>query len=851
MTNKNSIDFFSRIIRYSIALLLCLGILACPLAVKADHLVENHKILKSASELDYPPFAIVNSDGSAGGFSVDLLKAAAEAVGLRVSFKVGPWNELKQSLADGALDVLPLVSYSQERDQVYDFTTSYIRLHGTVFIRKGDSSIKNLSDLKKKEILVMLGDTAHEYALKESLSDFIITTVNYEEAFKLLAAGKHDAIVVQQIVGLQIIKKLELNNIVPVEQEVHTALKPVALQLHGFEQKFCFAVPEGNQNLVSRLNEGLSIIFLDGTYNTLYEKWFAPILPKTEVPFSEQLQGILTILIPLLLLITLFGLWYLKLLVKKRTNHLELEIQLRTKAEVELAEANVKYVKAEELGKVGNWEYNIASEDFRGSLEAKKIFGLDQDTVSFSRPEIQSCIPEKERVHQTLIDLIEHNIPYALEYDIIKKDTGERRTVFSLAELEKDESGVPLKVSGFIQDITDRKRSEEDQKRLLSQLQQAMKLEAIGTLAGGIAHDFNNILGAVIGYAEIIRDDSPAGSAVLEDIEQVLKASYRAKELVKQILAFSKQAGTEAIPLKPAVIVQETVNFVRATVPTTIDITLDLDKESGPILADPTQIHQIVMNLCTNAFHAMEDMGGSLVISLKNTDITANDLGAEKEVRPGAFMHLSVADTGPGITREIRERIFDPYFTTKEIGKGSGLGLSIIHGVVKSSGGYITCQSTPGEGTVFHVFLPLVDETILPEDQPVEPVIPGNECILLVDDEEMLATMGKNMLERLGYQVTTRTNGIEALNTFQNHPDRFDLIITDQTMPGMQGIDLARRVLQIRPDLPVILCTGYSSSITEQKAKATGIKGFAMKPLVKKELAILVRKVLDDERLAN
>ncbi len=251
------------------------------------------------------------------------------------------------------------------------------------------------------------------------------------------------------------------------------------------------------------------------------------------------------------------------------------------------------------------------------------------------------------------------------------------------------------------------------------------------------------------------------------------------------------------------------------------------------------------MNLCTNAFHAMEETGGKLDISLKETILSAEDLAHEAGAEAGTFVQLSICDSGPGIAPDIKDKIFDPYFTTKETGKGTGMGLSIIHGIVKRYGGFITLYSELREGTAFHVFLPVIGKDALPETETVKQIVGGKERVLFIDDEEILASMGKDMLERLGYHVTVRMSSLEALETFQNHPDHFDLVITDQTMPGMTGVDIARRMLQIRPDVPIILCSGYSSVISEDKAKSMGIREFAMKPLSKKDISQLIRKVLD------
>ncbi len=407
-----------------------------------------------------------------------------------------------------------------------------------------------------------------------------------------------------------------------------------------------------------------------------------------------------------------------------------------------------------------------------------------------------------------------------------------------VTKMISDLSFTSIKVSRM---LTERIHLEE-------QLRQSQKMEAIGTLAGGIAHDFNNMLGAILGYAEMIRDDCSPGSPAIHDIEQVLKASHRAKDLVKQILAFSRQAEDHKTPMQPAAIITEAINLLRSSLPTTITIKQDIDPEAGVILADPSQIHQIVMNLCTNAFHAMEAEGGTLTISLNQKTLVQDDLRAELDLQPGTFVQLSIRDTGEGIRPEIREKIFEPFYTTKEVGKGTGLGLAMVYGIVKSCGGSIAFDSQLGQGTEFRIILPTLESNALQEKEATESVLYGNEHILLVDDEKILLELGKVMLERFGYSVTTCGSSLDALEIFQNHPDAFDLLITDQTMPNMTGVDLSRRLLQLRPKLPIVLCTGYSSIVSEERANLLGIKGFALKPLVQKDIAGLIRKVLDGEK---
>jgi PAS domain S-box-containing protein len=395
-------------------------------------------------------------------------------------------------------------------------------------------------------------------------------------------------------------------------------------------------------------------------------------------------------------------------------------------------------------------------------------------------------------------------------------------------------------------DLTEIKREEEEKKNLIIQLQQAQKMEAIGTLAGGIAHDFNNILGAIIGYAEMVLEESEPGSMTAKDLQKILQAGNRAKDLVNQILAFSRQTQAEKIPLQMALLVKEATKLLRSSLPTTITIEQEVARDSELIDADPTQIHQIIMNLCTNAFHAMEENGGTLSVKLSAVTLTADDLVSEPDVRPGRYMRLSVGDTGTGIEPEIRKRIFEPYFTTKETDKGTGMGLAIVHGIVKNCAGFISCESRVGMGTVFHIHIPCLRGYVSASTgDKKEVATAGTERVLFIDDEPMLAEMNKVMLEKSGYAVTVQTSSWEALATFSSRPEDFDIVITDQTMPGLTGFELAREMLRLRPELPIILCTGYSTIITEEKARSAGIKGFALKPLSKSRLTMLIREVLE------
>jgi PAS domain S-box-containing protein len=481
---------------------------------------------------------------------------------------------------------------------------------------------------------------------------------------------------------------------------------------------------------------------------------------------------------------------------------------------------------------------------------AQRFLGYSAEEV-LGRNVADTIVPRTDSMgrdlHAFIADIGRHPELYATsENENIRRD-GTRVWITWTNKPLYSETGEVEEILCVGNDITERRRDEEEKRQLQSQLLHAQKMEAIGTLAGGIAHDFNNILAAIIGYADIARDEVEAGTPLAKDLDQVLKAGHRAKDLVKQILAFSRQAEDQPVSFYPAAVVKEAIKLLRPTLPATIAISTHIEAEAGPVRIDPTQMHQMLMNLCTNAFHAMEDKGGELDIRLRRVELDTLDVAASPSARPGAYIELAIGDTGSGIPSELIDRIFDPFFTTKVLGKGTGMGLSIVHGIAKSCEGFVTVDSLPGQGTTFHVFLPVVVEE-RPTPVSTEELMPhGSEHILFIDDEEMLTTMAKTMLERLGYVVTVRTSSLEALTTFQNQPDRFDLVITDLTMPGMTGLDLSRRLLQIRPSLPIILCTGFSTLVSEEKARTMGIRALAHKPLAKKDIAVLINNILHPE----
>ncbi len=517
-------------------------------------------------------------------------------------------------------------------------------------------------------------------------------------------------------------------------------------------------------------------------------------------------------------------------------------VQERNKAEAALRESEKNY---RELVQSAN--SIIMRMDTEGKITffntyAQNFFGYCEEEI-IGKNVIGTIVPERNIAGFDLAVMIKdigaHPERYVSNENENIRRNGERVQVTWMNKAIYNEAGRVSEILCVGIDVTEKWQLEK-------RLAQAQKMESIGTLAGGIAHDFNNILSAVIGYTELSLIDIPKGSALQNNLQQVLKAGGRAKDLVRQILTFSRQRENELVPVKVSLIVNEALKLLRASLPTTIKMRHHI-KSYLAVLTDPTNIHQVLMNLCTNASFAMQKEGGILEVSLNDVDLDAEFAKLHPDVKPGKFIRLIVSDTGYGMSPEVSERIFDPFFTTKKMGQGTGMGLSVVHGIVKSHGGTIIVESSPGKGSAFSVFLPAIESEVTDQADQAQLVITGNERILFVDDEDFQADIGKRMLERLGYRVTAKTNSVEALDLFRQTPDEFDLVITDMTMPDMTGDVLAQKLISIRPDIPIIVCTGYSARINPDIIKEIGIKDMAMKPVVMKDIAQMIHRVLSRE----
>ena len=552
------------------------------------------------------------------------------------------------------------------------------------------------------------------------------------------------------------------------------------------------------------------------------------------------------------------------------------DITERKRTEAALQESERRFRSLVETTSDWVWETDRYGVYTYSSPKATELLGWDPEDLIGKKPFDHMRKDEADRVAALCRDIAISRKSFSGLQNVVQHKDGHEVVLETSGVPVFDANGAFTGYRGIDRDVTERRRAAEELRRAYDELElrveertaelrkayesleramkereqaeeqvrQSQKMKAIGTLAGGIAHDFNNILAGIIGFAEMVQDEMPHDSREYYRLGMVLKGAYRGRDLVKQILTFSRKTDHEQAPLSLGKIVEEGLRMLRPLLPATIEMRLNAPPADDTILGDPAQIHQVLMNLCTNGAQAMGKRG-MLEISISGDRLRRGDHKLPAGMKPGDYVTLSVSDTGSGMKPEVLERIFDPFFTTKTKGEGTGLGLSVVHGIVKSHGGFIKVQSEPGKGSEFSIYLPKVEKKegfVAGEESAARG---GRECVLFVDDENILVELNSERLTQLGYRVTATTSVLEAQEIFKRDPQRFDLIITDYTMPDMTGVDLAKKLLKVRGDIPIILCTGYNDDVSPEKARKAGITGFLMKPQSKSELDLAIRRVMD------
>ncbi|MEN8141210.1 MAG: ATP-binding protein [Thermodesulfobacteriota bacterium] len=758
------------------------------------------------------PVVFMDGRGQADGIYVDLLEEIARHEDWQIEYVPGSWNDGLSRAKAGEIDLMTSVAYLPQRDEFLDYSQeSVLNIWGEVYVTP-QSPVENVLDLKQQAVAVMKGDinggNFKKLAKSFGLNCSYIELGSQAEVLGAVADGRARAGVVSNVYGTY-------------HAPVHGLVKS-SIIFNAFS--VYFAGPEGeNQELLATIDAYLKGWKADkgSPYHRIVNYWLSGERGSTFLP-----RWLLWTLVGLFFAALLFAIWVwvLRVQVAARTRALR-ESEERYRG-IFNSTTDAIFIHRAESGKVIDVNEPML-----------EMFGVSwQEAVSSSVNELslgQSPYSQKEAADY--IKAAGQGTPQLFEWRCRKKDG----TIFwTEVALRGFAMGEERLVSAVVRDISDRKRLEE-------QIAQSQKMEAMGTLAGGIAHDFNNILTGIIGFSELalLNDDCQGG--LRQHIEEVLKGAHRAKELVRQILAFSRKSEHEKKPLQVAKVVKEALQLLRSTIPSSVKIEQDIGCDRFA-KADPVQILQVVMNLCTNAAHAMEENGGILRVALSEQEVDGQGPGT-KALAPGPYIRLAVQDNGRGMDGATLEKIFDPYFTTKEAGKGTGLGMAVVHGIVQSHQGDIFVHSEPGLGTSFQVYLPICSQQGPDEGSDSGESLPasGTERLMVVDDEALILDFSQMALSEFGYKVSTFLDPAEALAEFGQNPDSYDLMISDMTMPGINGLELIDRIREIRASLPIILCSGYSDDPRLKGLSDNPLNAFCQKPVAVPELLEIVRKMLD------
>ncbi len=766
------------------------------------------------------PLVFVDDNGEAAGLYVDLLNEMASREGWQIQYIQGTWADGLQKVRIGALDLMTVTMRTPERDEFLDFNSEEVMmLWGQIFSRRS-AKINNILDLHNLPIALMKDDLNGQNFLTNAarfgVECKVIETDSHHEVFRLVEDGVAVGGVAPNIFGYV------------HAHEYGLAQTPILFAPNSI----FFASPEGrNHALLQTIDQYLKEWKSDpeSIYYHAIATWFGPA--HTHSPFPRWLFATLVVVGFLSLLLLLWN---------RLLNH---QVVARTR-QLKASESKIRAIFDQTFLFVGILETDGTVVEVNPT--ALKFFDADlEDVIGLPfwecpwwgrDPQVQADIERGVakaaggQVHYgEAIHPDKDQNPHIIEFTI--------KPVFN-------EQGQVVMLLPEGHDVTEREQ-------LASDLRQSQKIEAIGTLAGGIAHDFNNILTAISGFNELALEDAKGQPIIEDSLREVGHATERARSLIQQILTFSRRKEMEKAVFAPSIVVNEAVPLLRSSLPTTISIETNLQSH-GSILADPTQFHQIIMNLCTNAFHAMEETGGILGISLRDLDLDPNEPILGAPVPAGSYVVLEISDTGIGMDQAMMRKIFEPYFTSKDSGRGTGLGLSVVHGIVKSSGAHLELESQPGLGTTFKIFFPTSNEEgeiqkfenpdELPGELPDE--LHGKERLIFVDDEKALTHLAERYFKALGYEISIFTSSAEAWDSFADNPGRYDLLITDQTMPQMTGIELIRQIRSVNKQMPIILCTGYNAGLNAKEINEIGINRILHKPMPMKSLAREIRGIL-------
>ena len=759
---------------------------------------------------NYPPYIFKDSDGKLRGILPDLWQEWEKRSGIHAELHTMHWAEAQRRMQAGEFDVIDTIFRNEDREKIYDFSEPYAHIDVPVIFRSDISGIHDVSDLKDFAVGVKSGDSAINVLLAHGITN-LVQFDSYEEIIAAARDRKINVFIIDKPPAYYYLYKFGI-----IDQFRET--KPI------YTGDFHFAVLKGNYALLQTVESGFAKIS-KAEYQEIEKRWNgAPLLSRSVMRYLLGGSAVAVVILAGLFL----WIGMLRRIVGQRTKEL---IESRENYRRLTEEINDAIYEIDAQGRITYFSPVITN--IIGYMP-EELVGLHFSSIIFP----DDIARVKARFQEVLSGLLG-----SMEYRVLD-NTGNFRWVKTSSRPIITADG-PRGLRGILTDINKEKHERIEKEKLFLQIQENLKLEAIGTLAGGIAHDFNNILSAIIGFSEITKMNNAENGGVCGNMDRVLKAAERARGLVRQILTFSKKSQSNNELVEPKVLIREGIELLSGSIPKTIKIVEEISENAGFILVDPSQFSQIFVNLCTNAYYAMKENGGVLKISLDTIAVHSDTSKSLSDLHEGPYVRLRIKDSGCGIPQENLSKIFEPFFTTKPVGEGTGLGLSVIHGLIRSMGGAITAESTVGYGSEFTVYLPQRDHEIPEKETSIASPSGNGEHILIVDDEEMLAFLGKELLISLGYSATSSTSGEDCLKKFREKPNRYDAVITDQTMPEMTGIQLAARIMAIRPDIPVIICTGYSETLDERKASEMHIAAFLYKPYRRDILAIALRDVLD------
>jgi len=763
---------------------------------------------------DIKPLSYIDKDGLPAGLFTDLILKIGEQNGFKVQFVPSTWAEGMDLVKQGKVDLMPCVAWSEEREKILDFCKVPVMVSwGTLAIHT-DSTLNGLRDISGKKIAIMKGDQ-NARNFKAFIKDFNIDC-------EFIEVDKHDQIIplIEQgrVYGGVLFNTFNIQS----DKVEQTSI------VFGAVKSF-YATKEGtNAALLECINKQLETWKHDKN-SYYYEAINLHIMQHINAGAGLPQWLLVALLITAAIVMLLF-LWVISLRIAVR------------KATHDLKSSETRLRNIVENMPVMMTAFNDALTITAWNNECERISGYTAHEMLHNPDALKMLMPD-DLTRRSFYDAMNSEADfYTMHFTLTAKDGTPRIISWS-----KVSSRFPIpqwRSWAIGVDITDLKNYENEQIKLINRLRQSEKMEAIGQLAGGIAHDFNNILGGIIGYADMTIDSMNSDDPNRPNIDKIIKGADRAKNLVAQILAFSRQNREMKSPTNTGKIITEVVDMLRATIPASIKIYTDIDTQHRAVLADATRIHELVMNLSTNAAYAMNEKG-ELRITCKTLQLESPVEGRIGPIQPGIYTIISIIDNGCGMDDQTLQRIFEPFFTTKEAGKGTGMGLAVVFGIVQSHNGNITVESSVGHGTCFTIYLPAIEQLESPSKINENQLPSGKESILIIDDETVLIDLLNVMLQSLGYTVTSYTDSNEALNAFKADPNRFDLIITDQTMPGISGLELSKEIFKIRNSIPVILCSGFSRQVDEKIAIDAGIKAFIAKPVRKRELAFKIREILD------